>query len=237
MPSEPDPRGALRDDRDEHGGLTFTTSDPSDGAIRRDSMVGGGGPFAATRATLDGRYFRQLSVPFVDDLVAVGSWHEFWTEAESVRTAPPDFASFGSEPKDEAGGRLLMQVGIALDAEPLEALIDHRAEDILADALEGSVPSATLDAIRDCCLSDDGRVRAADLLRCLARLSEPGTEQWRADLIRDALKAEDVEVRDAALEAAEAWRSRSMLGVLRAHRDPDPELRSEIAEIVGTWER
>ena len=126
---------------------------------------------------------------------------------------------------------------MALDAEPLEAGGDHRAESILADALEGSVPSVTLEAIRASCVSDRASVGAADLLRCLARLSEPGTDRWRADLIRDALKAGAVEVRDAALEAAEAWMSRSMLGVLRSHVDPDPELGSEVREIVREWER
>lgn len=126
---------------------------------------------------------------------------------------------------------------MALDAEPLEAGRDHRAESILADALEEPVPSVTLDELRTSCASDRAPVGAADLLRCLARLSEPGTEHWRADLIRDALKAEEVEVRDAALEAAEAWKSRSMLGVLQSHVDPDPELGGEVREIVREWER
>lgn len=136
---------------------------------------------------------------------------------------------------DDIGRRLLGQVRMALDAEPLEAGMDHRAEGILADALEGSVPSAILDAIRACCVSDEERVGAADLLRCLARLASPGTEEWRTDLIRGALSSDDLEVRDAALEAADAWQDRGLLSVLRSHREPTAFLREEIAAMIRDW--
>ena len=124
---------------------------------------------------------------------------------------------------------------MALDAEPLEPGMTHPAQAILAEALEGSVPSGILDAIRACCVSDEERVGAADLLRCLARLASPGTEEWRTDLIRDALSSDDLEVRDAALAAAEVWKDRGMLRVLQSHREPSAFLRSEIAAMIRDW--
>lgn len=135
----------------------------------------------------------------------------------------------------DAGRRLLMQVGMALDAEPLEAGMNHRAEDILAEALKGSVSPVILDAIRACCVSDEERVGVADLLRCLARLASPGTVEWRMDLIRDALTSDDLEVRDAALEAADAWQDRGLLRVLQSHREPIAFLREEIAALIRDW--
>lgn len=148
---------------------------------------------------------------------------------------PPGTGMSDSGRHDDIGRRLLEQVRMALDAEPLEAGMDHRAEEILADALEGSVPSAILDAIRACCVSDEERFGVADLLRCLARLASPGTEEWRTDLIRDALTSDNLEVRDAALEAADVWRDRGLLRVLQSHREPTAFLREEIAAMIRDW--
>lgn len=124
---------------------------------------------------------------------------------------------------------------MAFDAEPFEAGMTHPAQGILAEALEGSVSPVILDAIRAGCVSDEERVGVADLLRCLARLASPGTEEWRTDLIRDALTSDDLEVRDAALEAADAWQDRGLLRVLQSHREPIAFLREEIAALIRDW--
>lgn len=236
MPNEIDGQSVALETHTEPITPPSSWSEPADDAIRSgtgivvmDGLDGAVPPIVA-------RY-----VPFclleVEATLNGAPWREFWAWYRPARQRRTEPVSVESERPDDAGQRLLRQVGMALDAEPLEAGMDHRAERVLAEALEGSVTSGMLDAIRDCCLSGDGRLAAADLLRCLARLSEPGTDRWRADLIRDALKVGAVEVRDAALEAAEAWKSRSIRDVLQSHVDPDPELRSEISEIVGEWIR
>lgn len=235
MPNETARRAVALETHSEPIPPASAWSAPAAGATRSDIGIVVMEGVDAAVPPIGARY-----VPFclldVEATLNGAPWREFWAWYGPALQRRTETASVDSAPPDDAGQCLLRQVGMALDAEPLEAGMDHRAESVLAEALEGSAPPGMLDAVRDCCLSDDGRVAAADLLRCLARLSEPGTDRWRTDLIRDALKTGAVEVRDAALEAAEAWKSRSMLDVLRSHADPDPELRGEISEIVGEWE-
>lgn len=236
MPNEIDRPSAALKTHGEPVTPPSARSDPADSAIRSGTgivvMDGGDGAVPPIVA----RYvpFRLLDV---EATLNGAPWREFWARYRPAPRRRAETVSGESERPGDAGQRLLMRVGMALDAEPLEAGMDHRAESILAEALDGSATSGMLDAVRDGCLADAGRLAAADLLRCLARLSEPGTDRWRADLIRDALKVGAVEVRDAAIEAAETWKSRSMRDVLQSHVDPDPELRSEISEIVSEWVR
>lgn len=235
MPNETAHRAVALETHSEPIPPASAWSAPATGSMKSDTGIVVVDGVGAAVPPVGDRY-----VPFclleVEATLNGAPWREFWAWYGPALQRRAETAPVDSEPPDDAGQRLLRQVGMALDAEPLEAGMDHRAESVLAEALKGSAPSGMFDAVRDCCLSADGRVAAADLLRCLARLSEPGTDRWRADLIRDALKTGEVEVRDAALEAAEAWKSRSMLEVLRSHVDPDPELRGEISEIVGEWE-
>lgn len=134
--------------------------------------------------------------------------------------------------QDSAVRTLLLRLDMAFDAEPLEACVWHPAEDLLAAALEPDSSPAVLRAIRDRCLDADRPVFASELLRCLARLPAPGSESWRCGLVRDALSSGTLEVRDAALEAADAWADAAVLRVLRSHRDSDPEFQGHIESVI-----
>ena len=61
---------------------------------------------------------------------------------------------------------------------------------------------------------------AASLLRCLSRESEfVGDAAWRSDFVRDALGLSDVQLRDAAMQAAENWGDSAMIEVLQEHTE------------------
>lgn len=151
-------------------------------------------------------------------------------EADAQTSDPSEGAGFAE--RDGAVGALLLRLDMAFNAEPLEACVWHPAEDLLAAAFEPDASPAVLRAIRDRCLAADRPFFAAELLRCLARLPDPGSESWRSGLVRDALSSGTLEVRDAALEAADAWADAAVLRVLRSHRDPDPELQGHIESVI-----
>jgi len=70
------------------------------------------------------------------------------------------------------------------------------------------------------------------VLRCLGRLDNPLTEEWRASLVEAALASPDVEVRDAAAQAAELWNDERSHEVLRQHNETEPWLRAYIEEVL-----
>ena len=72
---------------------------------------------------------------------------------------------------------------------------------------------------------------AASILRCLAR-QRPGTSRWRADLITSALALESVEIRGAAVQAAESWRDREVVAVLRRHDESVGWLGEYITDVL-----
>ena len=59
-----------------------------------------------------------------------------------------------------------------------------------------------------------------------------GTEEWRVGLVRAALGADDVEVRDAAAQAAESWGDFGMIAVLEAHAELLAWLKDYIDAVV-----
>lgn len=123
----------------------------------------------------------------------------------------------------------------AFNAAPLEDGIDHPAESILQEALRSpanSPPAA--ETLRELCLSPERPAFGASILRCLGRLPDASTPEWRKQLVRDALNADNPEVRDAALQAAESWGGDGMAAVLREHDEPDAFLRQYQRQVAAS---
>ena len=94
----------------------------------------------------------------------------------------------------------------------LEDGISHPAEEIIGQALQSGECPDVLAWLRALCLNTAQPSFAASVLRCLGRQSDPGTDKWRAGLVRAALATDDVEIRDGAVQAAES------VGGLESHR-------------------
>ncbi len=129
--------------------------------------------------------------------------------------------------------RLEDKLRAAFEEDPLEDGMHHPAEKIIADALRGTDDSKVLTWLKAFSLDSARASIAASVLQCLGRQDHPGTERWRVGLVRDGLAARDVEIRDAAVQAAELWGDRGMLTVLSAHTEPEPWLRDYVRDVAG----
>lgn len=106
------------------------------------------------------------------------------------------------------------------DTEPLEDGVNHPAEQII----EGFVRSAK-DAeewLAELALDETSPAFAAAVLRCLSRVAGVGSASWREKVVRGALASSDVQMRDAALQAAEEWGEPAMCAILQAHVSSEP---------------
>lgn len=108
----------------------------------------------------------------------------------------------------------------------------HKAEDIIGQALRSGENPRILEWLRAFSLDDSQPCFAASVLRCLGRQEHLGTSLWRSELVRDTLVLDDVEIRDAAVQAAELWGDREILPVLKSHSEPEPWLRDYIFDII-----
>lgn len=136
------------------------------------------------------------------------------------------------EEKDAERDRLEAQLFAAFDADSLEDGIEHPAEHIIAAALRNQEDPIAQDDLRSFSLDAKRPVFAASVLRCLGRQAAPGTSSWRMELMRDALAIEDVQIRDAAIQAAELWGDQALCEILESHVEAEPWLRDYVVEVV-----
>ncbi len=127
--------------------------------------------------------------------------------------------------------RLENRLIMAFEAEPLEDGIDHPAERIIDEALRSVSRWRVLARLRALSVDVERPDLAASILRCLGR-QRPGTSEWRVELVQSALAADDVELRDAAVQAAESWSGLEMRKVLLSHVEAVPWLRAYIADVA-----
>lgn len=120
--------------------------------------------------------------------------------------------------------RFLDSLHAAFDSEPLEDGMAHPAERVIGAALESRNRPAVLRWIRGACLDSNDPAFATGVLLCIVRRPRLGDETWRAEIVRRALAADDVTVRDAAVQAAETWGDPGLRRVLLDHADPVPWL-------------
>lgn len=122
----------------------------------------------------------------------------------------------------EAGNRLeerraWQPVAVAIGAFPFEDGMDHPAEDRLRRFVSN---------YRDTCLFgllQDARDQETDLfakaLRLLSR--NPGiSRETRRQFVESGLDSDTIDVRDAAMQAVENWKDRSLVPLLAAHHEP-----------------
>ena len=133
--------------------------------------------------------------------------------------------------------RLSDRLHAAFEAEPLEDGMNHPAEHVVADTLGSEGERDVLRWLRAICLESTRPAFAASVFLCVARQSEIGTPQWRAALVRGGLEITDVEVRDAAAQAAELWGDPGICEVLKAHREPVSWLGDYIRDVVDDLAR
>ena len=128
--------------------------------------------------------------------------------------------------------RLLNELQAAFEADPLEDGMDHPAERIVERALRHTENQHVLDWLGTVSLDSAQPSFAASVLRCLGRIEHVGTASWCAQLVRNGLELDDVEIRDAAVQAAESWRDPDIVDVLAAHDEPEPWLRDYIRDVI-----
>ncbi|MCY3826305.1 MAG: HEAT repeat domain-containing protein [Candidatus Dadabacteria bacterium] len=121
----------------------------------------------------------------------------------------------------------------AFEASQLEDGMNHPAERIIRKALRSPKNRQVLDWLKSFSLDEEHPDFAASVLRCLGRQTKPGTCSWRTELIRRALTTDDVEIRDAAVQAAESWDEEESANILKSHHEPEPWLREYILDVIS----
>ncbi|MCI0418030.1 MAG: hypothetical protein L0312_02220 [Acidobacteria bacterium] len=108
---------------------------------------------------------------------------------------------------------------MAIEADPVEDGYSHPAEVFLEELLQVSGQNAgdwLIDVL-------SGRRWNASLAAGLLRLSsrqKPLTKEWRLRVIQLALLSPNIELRDAAVQAAESWDDPGAVQLLQAHTEP-----------------
>ena len=145
--------------------------------------------------------------------------------------------------QDAEYSRLKGSLWLSFKAEPLEDGIDHLADQVIADALQSPDP-AVFDWLRSFSLDSDHVWFASSVLRCLGRQERPGSRDWRARLVMDALASDELEIRAAAVDAAGAWLDPWMgpdvdhhiTRVLKRHVEQDQWLAQYIQDLIKAVE-
>ena len=130
--------------------------------------------------------------------------------------------------------RLADKLRAAFEEEPFENGMHHPAVETVTDALMGTEKPKVLTGLEEFSLDSSRASLAASVLRCLGRQKHPGTESWRAGLVRDGLVARDVFIRDAAVQAAELWGNRGIRTIRLAHSESEPWLRDYVRDVVAS---
>lgn len=142
------------------------------------------------------------------------------------------FVARGNPSHDPRYAQLVARLRAGFEADPLEDGMDHPAERVIGEALRSAPAELVLDWFGDIVVDPARPSFAASVLRCLGRQSRPGTASWRAGVVRGALAQDDVELRDAAVQAAELWADREAVDVLMSHREPEPWLRQYVLDVI-----
>lgn len=127
--------------------------------------------------------------------------------------------------------RLRTDMRRLLDETPVEPGLLHPVEAVLAETLRRystEAPAWITDFLRSC----DGAGTAADLLTCLARVPRDLTTRWTGPLLQWALASPDPRLRLAAVRAAELWRDRPSVDLLRLHVDTDRVLADYVGRVL-----
>ncbi len=123
------------------------------------------------------------------------------------------------------------QIKAALESAPLEDGYSHFAETLLEKAIRGYDDRAGDWLVGVLSSSHQNNGFKAELLRLLSRLN-PFTSTWRVGVIRLGLSSLSVEIRDAAVQAAESWEEAGAIQLLQAHKEPCDWLADYISRVI-----
>ena len=165
--------------------------------------------------------------PMADVFALFGTWSSEENYGFKIALPQKDLV------EDQERERLANRLWAAFDADPLEDGMFHPAEEIIGEALRSTEDKPVLNWFRTFSLDAERPSFAASVLRCLGRQMPMGTDSWRAELVRDGLSMEDVEIRDAAVQAAESWGDRNLADVMKAHSEAEPWLREYIKDVIS----
>lgn len=134
--------------------------------------------------------------------------------------------------RNEAVERFADRLRGAFDSAPFADGMDHPADEVLEFGLRSEDPTAMLAWLESLYGGVESPTFLASVLRCLGR-HDPGTTEWKVGVVRRALAHDHLEVRDAALQAAESWAGVEMVRVLRAHDEPVAWLAESFDRVVS----
>ena len=179
-----------------------------------------------------------LEARFASFLLSDAMSHAAWSPPTSDSGALPDILSYLASTDQRssvdpiARAELERHLRYSFDRQPFEDGFDHPAENIIQAALQTSDQQVVLEWLRSFALDTEHPVFAATTLRCLGRVENLGTPSWRTEVVRAGLKMDDIEMRDAAMQAAENWGDRELVGVLQAHTESNSLLRRYVEDVI-----
>jgi hypothetical protein len=149
-------------------------------------------------------------------------------EARAVaRAVEPFLAYFAPRPAvPDGAGDDFRKLVLVIDAEPFEDGVTHSCEGLLESFLSQHGAAHLMTLVGR--LSD---TRAAIFLRLLGRVRGLDSKS-RSALLAHGLASQNIELRDAAVQAAELWDDPTTLGVLRNHHEETPWLAEYIKQVV-----
>ena len=124
----------------------------------------------------------------------------------------------------------------AFDAEPLENGVTHPAEEIISKFLLKSNGPLVYTWLEELIVNTTRPAFVSSIILCLGRFEQLGTADWRATIIRQSLASENIEIRDAAAQAAESWGGYSIRDILLQHNEQILWLRDYIHSIIEDME-
>ena len=133
---------------------------------------------------------------------------------------------------DQDRERLATALWMSFESEPVEDGMEHPADTIIADAYQSENVRWMLDWLKNLSTDASQPSFASSVLRCIGRIDNFGTVSWRIGVVRDCLAIDDVEIRDAAVQAAELWADIELVDVLQSHLEPEPWLREYILDVA-----
>lgn len=157
------------------------------------------------------------------------SWHVRRTLCKIALRAP----SFDLTRIDHQYIRFRSKLIAALLDEPIEDGVTHPAEHVIDEALRTN-SSEWRDWLARA-LNEHYQTRpslSASIVRCIGRLDYDCVGGWGMRVIDDALRHKDVEVREAAVRALEAWGGYEALNILRSHRDSVAWLNEYVDQVI-----
>ena len=119
------------------------------------------------------------------------------------------------------------------ESEPLEDGMNHRAEQTIERAAHNIPEQDLLPMLEELATDPAQPSVSSGILRCMGTLADLGNPVWKQRVIARALQQDDVEIRDAAVQAAEGWGNPELADTLRAHKEPEPWIRQYIEEVIS----